>query len=210
MGISLPTGDNINAAVTYMVRASATDDGFASATVTVAVPARAAAPNAVYNATSDAITGVTAAMQFTTPTETWQSVTGTSITREILTDGERTVSVRVAATPTARASQTRQVAIPRADVAAPGAQDVEINFNQETLTGVTSAMEYRRAGAAAWTAVPANVTSVSIATLIPAAGQADTALEVRFRAVPQVTTGANQTACRSAYQYNCQWLRRSY
>jgi len=98
----------------YQMRFRATDTAFMSATLSVTVPVRATAPNAVFNSTQNAITGVTNAMEYSLNGDTWTTVTGTSIPRSVIGNAARTVQVRIRATTAAPASNIREVAVPNA------------------------------------------------------------------------------------------------
>ena len=102
------------AAVTHQVRIRATASSFASAALNVSVPRRPVAPNAVYNAATDRITGVTTAMEFSLDGgATWTRVTGTFIPRDVFgNDGITVVRIRTAATATAAVSEERLLRVP--------------------------------------------------------------------------------------------------
>ncbi|MGE7930496.1 hypothetical protein, partial [Lysinibacillus xylanilyticus] len=94
-------------------RIKATNDKFASAPLTVSVAKRAAAPAAVYNASSDAITGVSTAMEYSLDDEkTWISVAASSIPRTVFGNDVTVVKVRVKATEKAAKSEIKEVAVP--------------------------------------------------------------------------------------------------
>lgn len=187
-----------NAAIVHNIRVNAiastltVPGSFASLPLNITVPARAAAPRAVYNIITDMITGVSTAMEFSTDAgATWSQVPTTSIARTLIGVGGGDVHIRTRATATARPSQVIVVPVIALDTAAP--TGITLDFERELIEGVTTAMEFRRAGAAAWTAVtPAQAVDgeVNFANLIPAAGAANTSIEVRFRA--STVQGANR------------------
>jgi hypothetical protein len=191
-----------DAAMTFNLRYAPTAGAFASTALAVTVPARGTAPNPVYNATNDTVTGVSAAMVFSfdrdADPDDWVAVPGTNLTRgeaanQVPVAGA-TIYVRTPATATARASRIGSVVVP-AGRAAP--ENLSICFETYRLQGVNATMEFRRAGTTAWTRVtPAMLdgnTWVSIANIIPASNAAANiqALEVRLASVPAVTPNPN-------------------
>ena len=101
----------VNASAFVKVRA--TESSLRSADFAVTVPRRLAAPNAVYNAATDAITGVSAAMEFSLDGgATWTRATGTTIPRSALGTGSVDVQVRTAATAAQGTSLSRAAHVP--------------------------------------------------------------------------------------------------
>ena len=154
----------------------------ASAVLSITIPARAAAPNAVYNGALDAITGVTTAMEYSVNSGAWVRSTATSIPRSLIgSDAAATVRVRRAATATAPASSIREISVPPKP--SPGAAPTGLVYNttSETVTGVTNLMEYSTNGTS-WKAINGNTLSVS--SLIPSATSNinSVVLSIRFRA----------------------------
>jgi len=162
------------------VRIMATDTAFASTARTVSAPARRAAPSAVYNGSTDRITGVTGFMEFCFENETtWTTVTGTSITRDEIGDAPAVVLVRTKATATLPSSNIGRVIVPGAATASP--EGITLDTYNETVTGVSSLMEYSTNGTR-WTAISAN--PLSITSMIPAAtASGDVTLSIRLKSV---------------------------
>jgi hypothetical protein len=113
------TNNGVNAsndgATTYQFRVKATDTHFASAIFTVTVAARVAGPAAVYNATTDIVSGgLTTAREWSIDGgNTWTNVVGTTITRaQIGTDDAVQLMIRTRATATVRAGLVTTVQVP--------------------------------------------------------------------------------------------------
>jgi hypothetical protein len=158
----------------HQVRVKATDTVFASVTHTVAVPARAVAPNAIYNGYM--ITGVSNAMEFSLDDgETWTSVTTSNIPRSDFGNAATTVLVRIRATATAPSSGIKAVDVPKAGAAAP--TGFELNTHDETVAGVSDLMEFSINGTS-WTAITVN--PLNIANIIPT--ENDITLRIRYKA----------------------------
>lgn len=99
----------------YQVRFKATDTAFASATLSVSVPARGAAPNVSYYGPADAIRYVSTAMEYSLDNgDTWTSCTTTTIPRSIFGNTATTVKVRVKATATTPCSNVKDDEVPDA------------------------------------------------------------------------------------------------
>ena len=98
----------------YQVRFAATSGSFASAVRNVTVPARRAAPRAVYSKTTNKITGVSASMEYSVVSATggWTAITGKQLTDADF-GSSATVWVRIKATATAPASNVKTVVINR-------------------------------------------------------------------------------------------------
>ncbi|MFJ6268340.1 hypothetical protein ACIQGW_25685, partial [Lysinibacillus xylanilyticus] len=112
-GVTSISVDVGTAALNYQVRIKATNDKFASAPLTVSVAKRAAAPAAVYNASSDAITGVSTAIEYSLDDgKTWISIAASSIPRTVFGNDVTVVKVRVKATEKAAKSEIKEVAVP--------------------------------------------------------------------------------------------------
>jgi len=124
---------------TYQVRVRGTVGQFPSLPLPVIVPARRVAPNAVYNAASDAITGVNNTMEFRRDGEaTWTSVTGTTIPRNALGHLAVTVHVRLPATATAPVSNVRVINVPDNPAGLPTARNAQELQNLINLAPVNT------------------------------------------------------------------------
>jgi len=111
---------------TVEVRTRGTSTTFPSATLSITVPWRGSAPNAVYNATSDSITGVSSAAEFSVDGGyTWTRLTANNIPRLTLGQDAVTVHVRWAATATAPVSLVRVVEVPAGPAVAPSGFEVD-------------------------------------------------------------------------------------
>ena len=182
---SVPVGETaipVNIGISsqnYQVRSKATDTMFASATRAVTVPVRAAAPNAMYNSTTDIITAVSTAMEFSLDGgESWTTVSGLSIPRSVFGESAATVMIRTKATSSAPSSNIRNVAVPREDYVFP--TGLALDTRSETVTGVSNLMEYSTNGTT-WTAITQN--TLNIANMIPAATASnDVILSIRYKA----------------------------
>jgi hypothetical protein len=97
----------------------------------------------------------------------------------------KTVYIRTAATAAAFESNYATVGIP-ADTAVP--TTVTVDYANETLTGVTTAMEYQKAGASSWTKITGE--TLNIASLIPAAGKDSIVINVRVKATTAPASAA--------------------
>ena len=186
----------------YQVRKAATSTEAASAHVSVAVSGRSAAPNAVYNGSSDSITGVTAAMEYRlfdgTAWSAWADCTGRTIPRndaspDVATFGTaEAVEVRVRATNTRAASAVRTVSgIPGPPAPFPAV--LSFDAITETVSGVSADMEYSTNGTV-WRAISGNMLNGSlfnVTGLIPSATAAsDVMLSIRVRAVGGIAPAA--------------------
>ena len=163
-------------------RVRGTDTSFPSLSVTLNIPARRAAPNAVYNATQDAITGVTNAMEFSLDYgDTWTRLTATTIPRATFGQNTASVHVRLAATATLPTSRIRVVEVPAGPGPAP--TGFEINYRREMLLGVAPGMQWSTNGTA-WN----NITTheLNLATMIPAVNAA-AEVNLRIRIAPTAT-----------------------
>jgi hypothetical protein len=181
------------------VRVKATVDSFASLPYTLTIAARPATPKLpVYAPATDSITGVSNKLQWTTTTgigvapdssAVWATFDGATAARsDLFVDNtEKALWFRTAAVAgkTPASSYTATALTIPAGVDAPANTAVKINFTDETLS-VDDTMEYRKAGASAWTKI-ANTTALNLTSLIPAAGKPDQIIEVRYKAV----TGAD-------------------
>jgi hypothetical protein len=188
----LPPGESLpidvdNVIKTFQVRVKATAEAPASTVLSIRVPARAAAPNALYNSSTDTITGVTTAREFSLDGEiNWIRCTGTSIPRRGNSGfGDvPTVHVRTAATATTPASNSIAVSVPVAPNTAP--TGIGFDVNTETVTGVTDLMEYSTNGTT-WTPIQGDSGSLDVSSLIPSATTRDVTLRIRVRAAGLVT-----------------------
>jgi hypothetical protein len=170
-GISVNIGTSSQA---HQVRVRATDTMFASSTFAVTVPARGAAPNAVYN--GYIITGVSSTMEFSLDNgETWAPVTANTIPRDVLGDTATTVMVRVRATATAPSSNIRSVDVLNAGSTPP--TGIVLDTYDESVTGVSDEMEFSTNGIS-WT----TVTSDSLIVTGMVSVENDVTLRVRYRA----------------------------
>ncbi len=175
---SIPANVGASAQSCY-VRLKATGTAFASAALTVSVPKRASAPSAVYNGSTDMITSVSTAMEYSLDSgTTWIACTGTTIARSVFGDDAKTVKVRTKATATVPMSNVKDVAVPNAATTYP--TDLTLDIYSETISGVSNLMEYSTNGGSAWTAITAN--PLNISSMIPAATGADLTLKIRFKA----------------------------
>jgi len=197
--IAVPAATNlpdpvVDTAQMYQIRVRATSTLPASATLNVTVPARAAAPNAVYNGSTDTITGVTTAREFSLDGgNTWIRCTGATIPRSALgTNDPITVQIRTAATTTVRASNIREVIVPAA-AAYGSAPDLTYNEQDETVDGVTPLMEFSTNGTT-WRPITGNLLNVS-SLIPPATAAGDLTLSIRIRAtsVPAAAASLPET-----------------
>jgi len=125
---------------TYQFRIAATSTTPASTILSVAVFARAAAPNAVYNGANDSITGVSKAVEFSLDGgATWKPCPGVTIPRSEF-GSAATVRVRTAATANRAFSAYKDVVIGQAT---PKSTAIKYNGLLDAITGVTPLMEYR-------------------------------------------------------------------
>jgi hypothetical protein len=164
----------------HQVRVRATDTTFASAALTVTVPARAAAPLAMYDGIADTITGVSNVMELSlNDGDAWTPITSSSVPRSQFGDAAKTVMIRIRATAAAPSSAIRSVAVPGAGDAFP--RSLTLDTRSETVTGVSNLMEFSTNGST-WTTIAAN--PLSISHLIPAATASDNAvISIRYRAI---------------------------
>jgi hypothetical protein len=190
-------------AVAVKFRVAAVEDvSFASAAYSTTVPARPKVPTTPrYTAASDAITGVSAAMEYSAvaagapaPSHTdatWQKFTATTAARGILgvTDQGGDVYVRVAATAAAPRSEAVKASFPASETTSP---DLKVDFTAEKLVDVNGAdltnvseLEFAKYNADGvlpakpdWNGVPA---AGNLTALIPAAGKADLKIAVRYK-----------------------------
>lgn len=161
---------------TYQVRVASTTSTFASAPLNISIPRRASAPNATYNAIADTITGVSAAMEFSTDGGiTWTRLRTTVIPRSVIGNNPVTVYVRTAATQTVAASLIRPVAVPAAPSDIPAG--LAIDHVREVVTGVAPGMQSSTNGTT-WANITTN--ELNIATMIPGATSANVTLRIRF------------------------------
>ena len=110
---SAPVDLHPTAVSAWQVRTRGTETQFASAVLNVSIPRRLAAPNATFNVASNAITGVSTAMEFSVDGgQTWTRVAATTIPRIILGNDAVVVHVRIAATAGNAASAVRIVQVP--------------------------------------------------------------------------------------------------
>ena len=168
---------------TWQVRIRGNENQFPSMPLNVTVPARRAAPNAVYNAMSDAITGVSSAMEFSIDGGgVWTRLAATTITRSAIGQEAAVVYVRIAATAVAAASAIRVVQVPEGPGASPS--DFEIDFIREVLMGVAPGMQWSTNGTT-WTNI--NTYELDIVSMIPAATAANNTV-LRIRVAPTATT----------------------
>ncbi|MGG3892091.1 hypothetical protein, partial [Metabacillus fastidiosus] len=178
-GVTSLSVDVGNVALSYQVRIKATNDKFASVPLTVSVAKRAGAPAAVYTASSDAITGVSTAMEYSLDDgKTWISVVATSIPRTAFGNDATVVKVRTKATATAAKSEIKDVAVPNGPAKAP--TEFAVDIANEKVTGTSNLMEYSTNGTS-WTAITGN--ELNISTIIPAATATnDLTLKIRVKA----------------------------
>ncbi|WP_310602305.1 hypothetical protein, partial [Anaerosporobacter sp.] len=178
-----------NTAKSYQIRVKATDEKFASVPLTVKVVKRAAAPAVVYTAASDAITGVSTAMEYSLDGGlTWISATEKTIPRSVFGNETALVKVRVKATATAAKSEIKDVTVPDGPTNAPTGFSVDIK--NEKVTGVSNLMEYSTNGTS-WKAITGD--TLDISTIIPVAtATSDLLLKIRVKAT--TTVPASQIA----------------
>uniref|UniRef100_UPI00286F40FB hypothetical protein n=1 Tax=Anaerosporobacter sp. TaxID=1872529 RepID=UPI00286F40FB len=176
-------------AKTYQIRVKATAEKFASLPLAVTVAKRAAAPSAVYTAASDAITGVSTAMEYSLDGgSTWISSTTTTIPRSVFGNETALVKVRVKATATAAKSEVKDITVPDGPAQAPTGFQVDIK--NEKVTGVSNLMEYSTNGTS-WKAITGD--TLDISAIIPAATAVlDLTLKIRVKAT--TTIPASQIA----------------
>jgi len=168
---------------TYQVRFAGDATGFASPHISVTVPARRVAPNAVYAPASDSITGVSTTSEFSLDGGfTWERVVGSSIPRATLGFNATTVHVRLVATAAHGISHVRVIDVPQGPSASP--TGFAIDFAREVVTGVATGMQ-RSTNGTAWTNIIGN--ELDIASLIPAATANNSTL-LRIRYAPTATT----------------------
>ena len=172
----------------FQLRISATSNDFASAIRTVTMPARRAAPNAVYNSSSDRVTSVSPSMEFSIDGgTTWTSVTGAFIPRSDFGSGT-SIMVRTKATASSPSSNIKTVDLPGPPAAAPAG--ITLDFINEIVSGVSDLMEYSTNGST-WKPISAN--PLNVTNLIPAyTAKNDVTLQIRFSPVsggaPSVAT----------------------
>jgi hypothetical protein len=122
--------DVAEASHSYQIKVKATDTTFASAARTITVPARPAAPTAVYDIINDRITGVTTAMEFSLDDgETWTDCSGTILDRSIFGYEEIVVQLRIRATDKAPVSFVQDISV----FSNPDAETLENEMPQDEL-----------------------------------------------------------------------------
>jgi len=174
---------------THQVRMRGGNYRFPSAAFSVSAPARPTISNATYQASTDRITGVTSAMEFSLDNgATWTRVVGSTINRDALSDDATTVQVRIAATATAPMSLVSIVEVPNGPAAAPAG--FEIDFAREVLTGVAPGMQWSTNGTS-WTNITTN--ELDITARIPAA-TANANTNLRIRVAPTATVPPSHAA----------------
>ena len=163
----------------YQVRVRATDLMFASAARSVTVPARRAAPNSVYNGSTDMITGVSTAMEYSLNNGSfWTPISTSSILRNVFGTDAITVMIRLKATATAPYSNIKYVSVPAAATTYP--VGAALDTRGETVVGVSNLMEYSTNGTR-WTGITA--ATLNVANMIPAAtARNDIILSIRLKA----------------------------
>jgi hypothetical protein len=213
-GVALPAGDKA-VTVKFKVPAhTAEEEGdqpsnFASAEFSLTVPAQPAAPKPVYNAASDAITGVSKLLEWAqwdedaygdwTPFSNITTAPRSEFTGEGV-DLEKTIFIRAKATPTAPASKVAEVEFPEEIDAVEG---IGVDYATETLTGLEEGKTYKDyeytkyakntdddpPAKATWTALPSNL---SVKTLIPAPKADAIRIGVRLKATKTDPASAPQ------------------
>jgi hypothetical protein len=197
------------AAATLSVRVAAeVGEAFAATPVTVAVPARPAAPSApTYDVLTDTIKGLTAnKMEISGDNEAWEKVTTATLTRDGITglgialeeEAETELYVRTIASASAPASHARPVTMakPVAEASQPTGEDFTIDYVAETLNATDKSdnakYEYSKDGKT-YTALPA--AGLKLTSLIPAATSKDETIELSLRA--KATTNPKAPASAS-------------
>ncbi len=175
----------------------------ASKILTLTVPTRGTKPSPVYSSVTDAITGVTTAMEYQPldaadseiKADKWEKVatanmSGTAF-KVVLPDEDETrlkfVVFRIAPVE-GTGTSAKLASLPSAviKVAATTAKPTGITFDKatEAIKGMTALMEYRLKGATAWTA--ASATPLNISAALDKA-TAELVYEVRIKAVTSGT-----------------------
>ena len=180
---------NARQALQVRVRATA-GVNFASSARSVVVPARRNAPNARYDVRNDRIVGVSTAMEWRIGGGAWTNVTASNLPRSVIGTAAATVEIRIRATATVPVSPSVMVDIPAVAPAssAPVLSAANIDFINETIIGVTAAMEFNTAAAnaARWTAVTG--TTIDISRAIPQANALNPGSAfIRYRGSAAVT-----------------------
>jgi len=174
----------------FQVRVKATDSAFASAPRSVAVPARRAAPNAVYNGSTDRITGTTKSMEYRLDSGTWTDILEPNLPRSLFGSAE-TIQIRYKANLSSPASREKTIKIP--DQSAPFEPGLrpspKLDINKEIVENVSNQMEYSTNGTR-WTAIPGR--TLNITTLIPAPSAASESVTLYIRNKGTNTTAASQ------------------
>jgi hypothetical protein len=200
--------DHATLAADISVRLKATESAFATAPATVKVPARAAAPTTpAYDVETDSIKGLASdKMQVVVGAATglgenpdWKDagkVTTLSragldaiFTGDTFTKGADPIYlfVRTAATDKAPASFATAAIIFPKKATATAASDYEIDYAAETLTvsDGTDAYEYSKDNGKTYTAIKGD--TLTLTSLIPAAGKQSLTIQLRAKAQPKAT-----------------------
>ena len=173
------------AAQKFQIRMAAIGATPSSTILTVTVPARAAAPKITYNGSTDLITGLSAAREYSLNNGgDWIRSTATTLSREVFKDATsdadsvQFVLVRTSATATKPASNAALVKVPAPPAASP--TDLVFNAAEEIIIGVTKDMEYSTNGTS-WKAITGSTLEVS--KFIPSAtAKQDARLLIRVKA----------------------------
>ncbi len=193
--IGVTPNESTTASQTYNIRVAPKDgQSFASTTLNVTVPARAAASTTIqYAVASDAVTGVSTAMEWATTSDfaAPKAITGTRILRTGTAEypgfgNNATIYVRTKATATAPYSKYTTVTGFAGAVDAP--TGLTVDYAAEKLMNTTTAMEYQKATgldasnnptwSTTWTACTADL---PLASLIPAYGTTAKSAYIRVR-----------------------------
>ncbi len=153
---SIPT-----ASETYYVRTRANDQSFASANKSLTLVKQGAAPGCTYNKKTEMITSLTTKMEMKVGTDIYRPVEATSFSTTDLIDhlytGSLTISVRTQATATAPASKEKVFTLyPR--LSAP--TTVTYLASTISLSGCSTAMEYKLDTASTWTSISGKTVSL--------------------------------------------------
>lgn len=149
------------ASETYYVRTRANDQSFASANKSLTLVKQGAAPGCTYSSKTETITSLTTKMEMKIGTDIYRPVEATSFSTTDLIDhlytGTLTISVRTQATATAPASKEKVFTLyPRLSPPT----TVTYLANTISLSGCSSAMEYRLDAASTWTSISGKTVSL--------------------------------------------------
>lgn len=193
-----------NAAVTYYVRTSATDQAFTSYNKSLTLAKPGTAPNCAYNSTTEIISSLATTMEMQIGTGAYTPVSGTTFSVTELIDSlpsgsNLVIRIRRMATATAPASAEKTFTL-----YSRGAAPTTLVYNSaaNSLSGCSTAMQYRLDSSTAWTAITGTTLSlqkyasvdrdVKVYVRTKATTTAAASLPVEF-VIPQMVVGPTGT-----------------